>query len=114
MSVIFLQILRTRFLQCKKVMCYNNIALRDKIVWILIQYLKRQKNTLKKVNVRIFRQLPAKMSLGSLDFSGLWEHSVEMKDTRLRELLPLLIQVPPIICERRNEGYPIKGIATNP
>ena len=81
--------LKTRFLPNKKIMCYNKIVLSKEIVWILIQYLKRQKNTLKKVNVRIFRQLPAKMSLGSLDFSGLWEHSVEMKDTRLRELLHL-------------------------
>ncbi len=52
-------------------MCYNNIMLNNKIVQILIQFFKRQKSTLKMINVRIFRQLPAEMSLESLDLSGL-------------------------------------------
>lgn len=52
-------------------MCYNSTILNDKIVQILIQFFERQKSTLKIINIRIFRQLPAEMSLESLDLSGL-------------------------------------------
>lgn len=51
---------------------------------------KRQKKRSKKNIVRIFWQLPAKKSLGSLDFRALRENTVEMKFTRLRELTPLV------------------------
>lgn len=52
------------------------------IVLISVQFSRRQKIGLKKAIFRIFRQLPAKMSLGSLDFSGLRKDTVEMRDTR--------------------------------
>ena len=50
--------------------------------------MKRQKNSSEKTTVRIFRQLPAKMELESLDFRG------------------------GVRCYRRNGAYPIKGIDT--
>ena len=82
------------------------------IVLLLVQFLKRQKNSLKNANVRIFRQLPAKMSPESLDISGLWEDTVEMKSTRLRELTHDCLDFSCQFSCRRNEEYPIKGIDT--
>jgi len=60
--------------------------IRGRIVQKSVQYFKRHKRSPKKVVVRIFWQLPAKKSLGSLDFRALREGTVEMIFTRLREL----------------------------
>lgn len=61
---------------------------------------------------RIFRQLPAKLSLGSLDFSGLWKDTVEMESTRLRELTHLCPNAYITSLASRKGEYPIKGIDT--
>ncbi len=80
---------------------------------ISVQFLKRQKIGLKKVIIRIFRQLPAKTSSESLDFSGLWKDTVEMENTRLRELtLKIKMNDSFSVFVGRNGEYPFKGIDT--